>query len=151
MDKFGSADAVLDFAIKEEEGAYDFYLDLSEKVEKAWMKTVFRDFAQEELGHKKKLLEIKAGKALAPVKDKVMDLNLSDYLVDAEVVPNMDFQSALILAMKKEKSAFRLYTNLAAAMQEPGLKNIFLMLAQEEAKHKLRFEIEYDDFVFQEN
>jgi hypothetical protein len=31
------------------------------------------------------------------------------------------------------------------------MRNIFLALAQEESKHKLRFEIEYDEFVLREN
>ena len=63
----------------------------------------------------------------------------------------MDYQQALILAMNKEKAAFRMYTDLAAAAPEEGLRNTFLALAQEEAKHKLRFEIEYDEEVMSEN
>ena len=63
----------------------------------------------------------------------------------------MDYQQALILAMKKEKKAFKLYLDLAASCGDDNLEQIFLALAQEEAKHKLRFEIEYDDFVMTEN
>jgi len=81
----------------------------------------------------------------------VTDLKIADYTVDIEPSPNMDYQSAIILAMKKEKAAFRLYTNLASKMQDPELRNMFMSLAQEEAKHKLRFEIEYDDEVMKEN
>jgi hypothetical protein len=32
---------------------------------------------------------------------------------------------------------------------DPGLQRVFKGLAQEEAKHKLRFEIEYDDHVLE--
>ena len=59
----------------------------------------------------------------------------------------MDYQEALQVAMHKEKKAFLLYTDLAGAVEDAGLKNTFLALAQEEAKHKLRFEIEYDDLL----
>ena len=59
--------------------------------------------------------------------------------------------SALILAMKKEKAAFQLYTDLAAETEDPEVKAIFEGLAQEEAKHKLRFEVEYDDMILTEN
>ena len=52
----------------------------------------------------------------------------------------MNFQDALVVAMKKEKKAFKLYTDLANATEDQGLKNTFLALAQEEAKHKLRIE-----------
>ena len=62
-----------------------------------------------------------------------------------------EVQEALILAMKKEKVAFKLYTDLAAAVSSADLKNTFLSLAQEEAKHKLRFEVEYDNEIMGEN
>jgi rubrerythrin len=47
--------------------------------------------------------------------------------------------------MKKEKMAYKLYTNLSAAVKDETLKTTMVSLANEEAKHKLRFEIEYDD------
>ena len=55
------------------------------------------------------------------------------------------------MAMKAEKAAFKLYNDLAEATDDENLRSVFLSLAQEEAKHKLRFEIEYDDRVFQDN
>jgi rubrerythrin len=53
--------------------------------------------------------------------------------------------------MKAEKAAFRLYHDLAATTDDANLRNVLLGLAQEEAKHKLRFEIEYDDVFLREN
>jgi len=53
--------------------------------------------------------------------------------------------------MKEEKSAFKLYSDLAARTDDVSTREIFLSLAQEEAKHKLRFEIEYDDNILREN
>jgi rubrerythrin len=61
----------------------------------------------------------------------------------------MTYAEALILAMKKEKAAYRLYTDLAGVAEAEELTNLFLSLAAEEAKHKLRFEIEYDDHVLE--
>ena len=63
----------------------------------------------------------------------------------------LDYQKALIIAMKKEKAAFRLYSDLAGRVDDAGIRDLLLGLAQEEAKHKLRFEVEYDDFVLAEN
>lgn len=63
----------------------------------------------------------------------------------------MTYQDALVLAMKKEKSAFKLYMNLSNKIANKELKDLFLMLAMEESKHKLRFEIEYDENVLKEN
>ena len=67
------------------------------------------------------------------------------------IFPYVSVAKALILAMKKEKVAFKLYTDLAAAVSSADLKNTFLSLAQEEAKHKLRFEVEYDNEIMGEN
>ena len=53
--------------------------------------------------------------------------------------------------MKNEKAAFRLYLDLANKVSNLEQKSLFLSLANEEAKHKLRFEIEYDEIVLKEN
>jgi len=151
MKEFSSINDILDFAIKEEEGAYAFYTELAGKMEKPWMKEVFLEFAEEEKGHKEKLLNVKEGKEVVSSFEKVMDLKIGDYLIDVEPKKDMDYQHALVLAMKKEKAAFKLYTNLAERTNDNNLKNLFRALAQEEAKHKLRFEIEYDDHVLQWN
>jgi rubrerythrin len=145
MERFGSVEAVLDFAINEEEQAAQFYRELSGRMEKPWMQRVFEEFALEEEGHKALLLEVKQGRKLVPAEAKVQDLKISDYVVDAAPKPDMDYQEALILAMKKEKAAFKIYNDLAASTENEDLRQSFLTLAQEEAKHKLRFEIEYDD------
>lgn len=151
MQQWQSVDEILDFAIKQEEEAAQLYTDLARRMERPWMSDIFKQFAKEEEWHKKKLLDVKAGKRLVPAQQKVLDLKIGDYLVDATPSPDMDYQQALILAMKKEKKAFMMYTDLAASTDEEDLKNIFLGLAQEEAKHKLRFEVEYDDYVMTEN
>ena len=44
-----------------------------------------------------------------------------------------------------------LYMNLSNKTANKELKDLFLMLAMEESKHKLRFEIEYDENVLKEN
>ena len=54
-------------------------------------------------------------------------------------------------ALPTEKVAFRLYLDLADQVENEDQKALFLSLAQEEAKHKLRFEIEYDDVVLNQN
>lgn len=151
MSMFGSVNEVLDFAIAREEEAAKFYKELSGISGHPGMGKLFEQFAREEEGHKAKLLSVKAGKKMAPAEQKLRDLKISDYLVDVEPGGDLDYQQALILAMKKEKLAFRLYTNLSDAVEDEGLRTTFLLLAQEEAKHKLRFEIEYDDHVMTEN
>lgn len=151
MEKLGSVDEILDFAIAREQEASDFYKDLAAKMKSAAMRTTFETFSKEELGHKAKLEAIKANKALMGGEKRVLDLKISDYLVDVETSDDMPYGDILIVAMKREKAAFKLYTDLAGATDNGELKATLLGLAQEEAKHKLRFEVEYDDNVLTEN
>ena len=151
MIAFKNVDEVLDFAIQSEEAAHDFYMELSKKVEKPWMQKALTEFAREEAGHKAKLLQIKKGKTLVPAEEKVLDLKLAEYVADVKPSLDMNYEQALVVAMKNEKVAYKLYMDLARVVDEENLRNAFLALAQEEAKHKLQFETEYDEYVFQED
>jgi rubrerythrin len=81
----------------------------------------------------------------------VGDLKIADYVVAEEPTGDMTYQKAIVLAMKKEKAAFKIYTDLAQNAPSAELKQLFEGLAQEEARHKLRFELEYDSVVMGEN
>ena len=151
MSQWKSADEILEFAIKNEEEAARFYTDLAARMAAPTMKEVFQEFAREEGRHKAKLVGVKRTGRMELATEKIVDLKIGDYLVDAEPDGELDYQNALILGMKKEKAAFKLYTALAEVAPESDLKELLLSLAQEEAKHKLRFEIEYDDYVLAEN
>jgi rubrerythrin len=151
MNKWNSINEAIDYAIEQEEEAAAFYSALAEKTADASSKSILEGFAKEEEGHKAKLEAVKAGVIPRTANAKVADLKIGDYLVDVEASPDMDYQDALIVAMKKEKAAFRLYSDLANLTDDPQLRSTFLFLAQEEAKHKLRFEIEYDENVLVEN
>ena len=149
MEKFGSAEDILDFAISREEESIKFYTGLASKTDNKLMSQVFTDFAREEQAHKQKLLTVKEGKRLMPAQQNIQNLKISDYLIEVTPGPDITYQEALIIAMKKEKVAFKLYHDLAHSTDNKELSSLFLSLAQEEAKHKLRFEIEYDNHILQ--
>jgi rubrerythrin len=152
MKEFKTIDDILDFAIKDEIRASNLYAGLAKRSRSKEMQKVFEQFSREELGHKKKLESIKKGGKIASSNTKVQDLKIGDYLVEVNTSrDDLSYQEALIIAMKEEKAAFRLYSDLAARISDPTAKETFLMLAQEEARHKLRFEIEYDDNILKEN
>jgi len=150
--KLTTPDKILDFAIQKEEEAAQFYKDLAAKMARPAMKEVFIGFSQEEMGHKAKLMAVKDGHKLTISEKKITDLKIGDHLVEPEPIKGqLTYQDALIIAMKAEKAAYTLYTSLAEATDNAELKKFFQMLAQEEAKHKLRFEVEYDEVVLSEN
>jgi rubrerythrin len=150
--KLDSTDKILDFAIQKEEEAAEFYRGLAAKMAHQPMQQVFNGYAQEEMGHKAKLQAVKQGHKLTLSAKNILDLKLGDFLVEPETIgSDLSYQEALIIAMKAEKAALTLYNNLAGAAGTPELKALFEMLAQEEAKHKLRFEVEYDEVILSEN
>ena len=151
MAEWKTIDDVLDFAINNEIEAADFYTGLAETVKNRHSQVLFRDFAKEEQRHRKILENIKAGGELKPATEAIPDLQIGDYLVEVDSGGDLNYQDALILAMKREKAAFKLYTDLANAAGNAEIKEVFASLAQEEAKHKLSFETEYDQHVLGEN
>ena len=151
MASFTNTDEILDFAIQNEQNAVDLYTELAAKAKSSAIKTEFEAFANEERGHKTKLQNVKAGRQLLDADTKIQDLKISDYTVSEALGDNPDYQSVLLFAMKQEKAAFKLYNDLAGFTNDATVKKLFLGLAQEEAKHKLRFEIEYDENILKEN
>lgn len=151
MKTFQSTDEILNFAMDNEQRAVDFYIQLAEEAKIDEMKEVFQQFAKEEMGHKARIQKIKDEGVFDMPVEKIQDMKISDYTAHVEVRPNMDYRDTLLVAMAREKSAFKLYSKLAQGAQNEDIRNLFLSLAQEEAKHKLRFELEYDEFVLREN
>jgi rubrerythrin len=151
MKEFTNINEILDFAIREEQAAVDFYLQLAAQAKSQQTKKIFHEYAEEEMRHKSNLLQVKENGNFHLADVRVKDLKIAEYLVDVKPSANMSYQDALILAMKKEKAAFRMYTKLAENATDPAVRDTFLTLAQEESKHKLRFEIEYDDYILKEN
>ena len=151
MKEFENINDILDFAINEEQVAVDLYTKLAENASSLEVKEIFVDFAKEEINHKARLLLIKENGIFDLKPEAVIDLKIGDYIVNVIPSDKMTYTDALVYAMKKEKAAFKLYTKLAERAPNADLKNIFLTLAIEESKHKLRFEIEYDEFVLREN
>lgn len=151
MKNFNSIDDVLDFAINAEQEAVDFYNQLAGISKTEDMRNVFTSFAQEEIEHKTRLIKIKNEGSFKIEAKKIVDLKISDYLIDVKYTPDMSYSDTLVLAMKKEKVAYKLYYNLALRAENINLRDVFLSLAQEESIHKLRFEIEYDEYVLREN
>lgn len=150
-DTVQSTGEILDFAIAREEESFAFYRALAQQSETPRMRDMFEGFAREELAHKEKLAMLKQGRALALAPGKTASLAIADYVVQVTPSASMRYQDALRLAMQREKAAFRLYTVLAEQAADEDARTIFLILSQEEARHALRFEIEYDDFVTPEN
>ena len=151
MKNFQNIDEILDFAIANEQQAADFYNKLSSESVEKQMKDTFSAFAKEEMGHKARLEKVKNDRIFEEQQEDVLDMKISDYIVSSPTSDKMTYQEALVLAMKREKAAFRLYIKLSELAPDEKFKTIFKNLANDEAKHKLNFELEYDDVIYREN
>ena len=146
-----SVEEILDFAISREQQAVDFYTKLSAIAPGKELQELMRSYAREEERHKDKLLAVKQHGTLDNAHKQPLDLKMADYLVDVEETPEMTYQDALIIAMKREQVAFKLYTDMAEKVEGAELKSLFESLAREEASHKNYFESEYDDKILTDN
>ena len=145
MGKVKSDEEILEFAILRENEAHNFYLALASRVKEPHMRQVFEDLAAEELEHKEKLeLEIiKTGKTIST--EKMPPRPTSEYIISDDPSPlDIDYKDALLLGMEKEEASFRTYVNLIPSVHDDQSREVLLALAEEEVKHKLRFETEYN-------
>jgi rubrerythrin len=145
MSKADSNEEILEFAIAKEVEAYHFYRALAGRVDDPKIRKVFEDFAQEELEHKAKL-ELEIMKLGMTISTELKEGRAADgyILINGSAVLDMDYKDALLLAIEKEDAAFRIYVKLVGTVVDEQLREVLLSLAQEEVKHKLRFEAEYD-------
>jgi len=142
---------VVEFALEKEREAVEFYKKCSEITDRSNMKEVFLEMAEEEKKHVKMIEHFKPEHVDRVKLGNIPNLKISDYLVDMEFSPDMNYQQLLILAMKREEKSKQLYDTLAENSSDEKIVTLFKMLAQEELRHKNRIEKEYDDIVLREN
>jgi rubrerythrin len=143
---------VVEFAIREETKAYVSYMALAGQAKHPWTRKAFEEFAAEEVAHIDGLVEMKRAGHPSIKPENVPDPRIDEYLT-AEVLPreDMDTREAYILAIRAEEAAVNLFRDLAAKAVVTEIQEFLLALAQEEAKHKLKLETEYEDRVLDQN
>lgn len=144
-----SFEDIIAFAIKKEEEAIDSYGSMVEKAKSPGIRELLLELQEEEKNHKKLLQNITAERIESLKIKEVMDLKISDYLVEEPPSPEMSFQDLLILAAKKEQRAVELYSDLGNKAEEEELKKLFEFLVMQEKSHKLKLEKEYDAHVLE--
>lgn len=139
-------DEILELAIMREIDANRLYLAIAARVEDAGLRKVLEELAAEELEHKAKLeLEVmKSGRVVVATGQEDDDEQLMGQPELPEAQINMNYRELLLMAIQKEQTSFRLYVELAGRVSDANSKEILLALAEEEVKHKQRFEYEYD-------
>jgi len=147
MKPMNSLEEIMNFAIGEEQAAVAFYTSLAAQTSSAEMRLVLREIAGEERKHEARLKQMQAQGIQLTSSPQVPDLKIADYLVEIKPGPELSYRELLMLAMQKEMAAVRMYTALAEQVADADLRQTFRQLAQEEARHKLKFETEYDNMM----
>ena len=142
---------VIEFATKREEEARDFYIQCRDKIKNQGLKDFFQELADEEQKHYDllKARDVSNLEAFEPA--EVQSLKLSDFMVDVHFSPDMNYQEALTLAMKKEEKAHNFYAAWQNRCGDDETGKLFEFLAGEEMKHKRKLEDVFDDDILMWN
>lgn len=148
MIKFDSIDDILKFAIAKEEASYQFYTDIAHQMQSETSNTIFEELAKEELNHKAQLeLEImKRGKVVKPSENESYRIE-GDFTLETDFPKDIGYADALMIAIRKEKASFKLYVELMRIAENEEAFETFMALAEEEVRHKLMFEAEYNNLM----
>ncbi|MCK9556609.1 MAG: ferritin family protein [Candidatus Cloacimonetes bacterium] len=142
---------ILDFAVEREQAAVSFYRKLQQQSKFADQKEMLKELEQMEMGHIVVIESIRKKGVKAEDIQKTRNLKISEYLVKEPDEKELSYQSILIQAMKREESSFKLYSEMSLKFTDEEISTLFRRLASDEAKHKLHFEILYDEFISKGN
>jgi rubrerythrin len=138
---------IIRFALEKEIGTHDLYTMCGQIAKYSGAKELFDELAMEEEGHRKLLENLSIGKVIEAKLEPVPDLKISDYLIEVKCMADSTYADILRLVMKNEEHSVKLYNDLKGTCKDNELKKVFAILAQEEAKHKLKCEKIYDEEI----
>jgi rubrerythrin len=147
--KLDNLEEILRFAIRKEADAATFYKMAADRSNPGIKKT-FKELAKMEELHKKKLEKFDLKKISRMKLEKAKGLGLSEMLEDVPYSSDMSYADLLRMAIKNEEKSQNLYLSTAKSVEEPNLRKMLLILAQEESSHKERLEKIYDDEILKE-
>ncbi|MGD2270476.1 MAG: ferritin family protein [Desulfobacterales bacterium] len=145
----GLAD-LIDTAIKREEDAYAFYMDLNDKVDDASVKETLEWIAAEERKHKEFLVSYRegdTGQETLRMSDVVL-YKLAEHQKEPDVKASMRIEDLFLIAAHRELRSYNFYSELAQLHSHGDTHEILLKIANEELKHKEKMEYLYANTAF---
>ena len=116
MFQFKSIQEILEFAITKEQAAQKLYANLAERLTDPMVRKLFADLALEEVDHRQQLeLELMKLGRVVPESNQFKGARVTECTISDDIPPAMGYAEALVLAMQKEKAAFRLYVEMVSA------------------------------------
>ncbi len=143
------AEEIINFAIDKEIEAAAFYENLAAKVKNPVMKDAVLSMADEERKHQRILSHLTPKQIGSFSGSGIADLKISDYIVEPPVTEDVTYADLLVLAMKREERAYRMYADLEERAADDATRKVFALLKTEELKHKRKIESEYEEGVLE--
>ena len=141
---------VIDLAIRREEEAYDFYMDIYGKVQDATVRDTVEFIAGEEKKHKAFLVAYRDGNygSEALRMADVVEYKIAEYLEEPEVGEESKSEEIYLIAAHRESRSYQFYTEIANMHAAGELKTMLSKMANEELKHKEKMEYLYANAAF---
>lgn len=141
------SESIIERAIKNEEEAYDFYMDLSCRIGDIEVKDTLLFLAQEEKKHKEYLLRYRK-EAFIGAARPVIDYKVAENLVKPDIKKDIESKDVYLIAANRELNAHNFYKGLAELHPAGDVRDMLLRMADEELKHKEKMEYLYANTAF---
>ena len=138
-------------AVEKEEEANKLYTDAAAKAQHAEVKKLFTELAEQELEHKRILLDMDMDKLEKIAPQKISDPKLTQIVEPTALSDEFTLQEAVLFAIKREDEAHTFYKEFAELAEDSGLKNVFENLAAMEMGHKTSLKGMYEQNIYNEN
>ncbi len=126
---------VINMAIKEEEYFQGIYRKFAVNSDNPSVKALFNKLAEQEKLHKERLQSFDFENSDV-ITEKIQDIDAKDDLLLTPVSEFKDMKNIFEFAIENEIKAQKLYTSLAAAMNNEKARELFELLAKEEKGHE---------------
>ena len=148
--KNNNLDSIVERAIRNEEEARQFYLDLAQIVTDKMAKDTLLYLASEEKKHKEYLLRYRQETVIGnpAIIDEELNNKLAEFLKPPAIKADMESKDVYLLAAKRELNSYNFYMGMASIHPGGEIKQILLKMANEEMKHKEKVEYLYTNTAF---
>jgi rubrerythrin len=142
--------ALIDTAIRREEDAYTFYMDLQGRASDVAVKDSLEFIAGEEKKHKSFLVKYRDGgfDTASLRMSEVTYYQIAEYQKEPEISEDMSSSDVYLVASHREARSHKFYTELANLQTDGEARSMLLKMANEELKHKEKMEYLYSNAAF---
>ena len=139
---FRNFNDIFDLLIEDEEEAIEVYHSMARRSQNLESRKAFEQFVRDETGH---FMELKKMRGQYPGGNfdqplRVKAIKPSKTIHQPEELKKMTYHDILRFAIEEEQKSEQLYLNIANQLEFKQVNELFVHIAREEKKHRLRLE-----------